>query len=71
MELDFDQIQAKRPSCKDSVMPWVQERVSARTALCGVYSMRVFMCWRLLLSWQRVGPQPARCTFKAGSGSSC
>lgn len=33
MELDFDQIQAKRPSCKDSVMPWVQERVSARTAL--------------------------------------
>ncbi|KAF5841530.1 hypothetical protein DUNSADRAFT_12458 [Dunaliella salina] len=26
VELDFDQIQAKRPSCRDSVLPWFQER---------------------------------------------
>jgi hypothetical protein len=30
VELDFDQIQAKRPSCRDSVMPWNQERVRGR-----------------------------------------
>jgi len=29
VELDFDQIQAKRPSCRDSVLPWFQERVSS------------------------------------------